>query len=105
MFVVVSDADMKRQIREIVEEEEEINYRKRMGSQWLEDVERLATTWQKPYLETAPYIVVVFKQVHGFTLDGARKTHYYSEISVSIAVGLFIAAVQVCITSCGHDLP
>jgi len=93
-FVVVSNQETKQRIREIIEEEEELNYRKRMGQQWLQDLAAVGTTWEKPYLEEAPYIVLVFKQVHGFSIDGARKTHYYSEISVSISVGLFIAAVQ-----------
>lgn len=93
-FVVVSNPETKKEIRKIIEEEEELNYRKRMSHQWLSDLAAVGTNWEKPYLETAPYIVLVFKQVHGYTLDGARKTHYYSEISVSISVGLFIAAVQ-----------
>jgi iodotyrosine deiodinase len=93
--VVVTDPEVKKQIREIIEDEEALNYQKRMGPTWLQDLAPIGTTWEKPYLEEASHLVLVFKQVHGFTIDGARKTHYYSEISVSISVGLFIAAVQV----------
>ena len=47
------------------------------------------------FLVSAPYIVILFKQSYGVGPGGERKTHYYNEISVSIAEGLFIAAVQV----------
>ncbi len=94
-FVVVSKASVKAQIRQIVEEEELLNYEKRMGQQWVSDLARVNTNWRKPYLETAPYLVIVFKQLYGVAPDGSRKTHYYSEISVAIAVGLMLAAIQV----------
>ncbi len=94
-FVVVSNPEVKKEIRQIIEAEEEINYRKRMSSTWLEDLQKLKTDWSKPYLEKAPYIVILFKQSHGFWPNGEKRTHYYNEISASIAAGLFIAAVQV----------
>jgi iodotyrosine deiodinase len=94
-FVVVSKPSIKAQIRQIVEEEEILNYEKRMGKQWVSDLARFNTNWRKPYLEKAPYLVLVFKQVYGISPDGSRKTHYYSEISVAIAVGLLLAAIQV----------
>ena len=86
---------MKSKIREIIEDEEEINYAKRMGPTWVNDLKAVGTTWEKPYLETVPYIVIVFKQTYGLTPSGERKNHYYSELSVAISVGLFMAAVQV----------
>ncbi|XP_066467391.1 iodotyrosine deiodinase 1 [Tiliqua scincoides] len=93
-FVVVEDAEIKHQIREIIEEEEEINYEKRMGDRWVNDLKRLRTNWIKEYLDTAPYLILIFKQVHGMLPDGKKKTHYYNEISVSIACGILLAALQ-----------
>uniref|UniRef100_A0A8C0IHP7 iodotyrosine deiodinase n=1 Tax=Bubo bubo TaxID=30461 RepID=A0A8C0IHP7_BUBBB len=94
-FVVVQDPYLKHKIREIVEEEEEINYKKRMGDRWVNDLKRLRTNWIKEYLDTAPYLILIFKQVYGRLPNGKKKTHYYNEISVSIACGILLAALQV----------
>lgn len=93
-FVVVKDPDMKHRIREIIEEEEEINYLKRMGPRWVTDLKKLRTNWIKEYLDTAPVLILIFKQVHGFAANGKKKIHYYNEISVSIACGILLAALQ-----------
>ncbi|XP_077005359.1 iodotyrosine deiodinase 1 [Tamandua tetradactyla] len=93
-FVVVKDPDMKHKIREIIEEEEEINYKKRMGHKWVTDLKKLRTNWIKEYLDTAPVLILIFKQVHGFAANGKKKVHYYNEISVSIACGILLAALQ-----------
>ncbi|XP_060096796.1 iodotyrosine deiodinase 1 [Heteronotia binoei] len=93
-FVVVQDPEIKHSIREIIEEEEEINYKKRMGDRWVNDLKRLRTNWIKEYLDTAPYLILIFKQVYGMLPDGKKKTHYYNEISVSIACGILLAALQ-----------
>ncbi|XP_006185515.2 iodotyrosine deiodinase 1 isoform X1 [Camelus ferus] len=93
-FVVVKDPDTKHQIREIIEEEEEINYLKRMGPRWVTDLRKFRTNWIKEYLDTAPVLILVFKQVHGFAANGKKKIHYYNEISVSIACGILLAALQ-----------
>lgn len=93
-FVVVKDPDVKHKIREIIEEEEEINYRKRMGPRWVADLRKMRTNWVKDYLDTAPVLILIFKQVHGFTASGKKKVHYYNEISVSIACGILLAALQ-----------
>lgn len=53
------------------------------------------TNWVKEYLDTAPVLILVFKQVHGFAANGKKKVHYYNEISVSIACGILLAALQV----------
>ena len=94
-FVVVRDRSLKAEIRRIVEEEEYLNYAKRMGEQWLQDIEFVKTTWAKPYIDSAPYLILVFKQVYGLHEDGSKKTHYYNEMSVCISVGLLLAAIQV----------
>ncbi|XP_036904821.1 iodotyrosine deiodinase 1 isoform X1 [Sturnira hondurensis] len=93
-FVVVRDPDMKHKIREIIEEEEEINYMRRMGHRWVTDLKKLRTNWIKEYLDMAPVLILIFKQVHGFAADGRKKVHYYNEISVSIACGILLAALQ-----------
>ena len=54
------------------------------------------TNWIKEYLDTAPVLILIFKQVHGFSANGKKKIHYYNEISVSIACGILLAALQVC---------
>ncbi|KAM9233467.1 iodotyrosine deiodinase 1 [Dugong dugon] len=93
-FVVVKDPDVKHKIREIIEEEEKINYRRRMGDRWVTDLKKLRTNWIKEYLDTAPVLILIFKQVHGFAANGKKKVHYYNEISVSISCGLLLAALQ-----------
>ncbi|XP_049446331.1 iodotyrosine deiodinase 1 [Epinephelus fuscoguttatus] len=111
-FVVVSDPETKHQIRLIVEEEEEVNYRQRMGDKWVHDLAKLKTNWIKEYLDVAPYLILVFKQTYGILPNGKKKTHYYNEISVSISCGILLAALQnvglVTVTStplnCGPQL-
>uniref|UniRef100_A0A7M4FK03 iodotyrosine deiodinase n=1 Tax=Crocodylus porosus TaxID=8502 RepID=A0A7M4FK03_CROPO len=93
-FVVVHDPEIKHKVREIIEEEEEVNYRKRMGDKWVHDLKRLRTNWIKEYLDTAPYLILIFKQVYGRLPNGKKRTHYYNEISVSIACGILLAALQ-----------
>ncbi|XP_012687512.1 iodotyrosine deiodinase 1 [Clupea harengus] len=111
-FVVVAEPETKHKIRLIVEEEEEINYRQRMGDKWVKDLERLRTNWVKEYLDEAPYLILIFKQAYGILPDGKKKTHYYNEISVSISCGLLLAGLHnaglVTVTStplnCGPQL-
>jgi len=93
--VVIKDKSLKKEIRSIVEEEEYLNYTKRMGDKWVKDLEFAKTTWAKPYLDSAPYLILVFKQVYGIQEDGSKKTHYYNEMSICISVGLLLAAIQV----------
>eukprot|EP00095_Tigriopus_kingsejongensis_P008761 maker-scaffold92_size382268-snap-gene-2.28 protein:Tk08761 transcript:maker-scaffold92_size382268-snap-gene-2.28-mRNA-1 annotation:"iodotyrosine dehalogenase 1" len=93
-YVLVSDPDMKDEVRRIIEAEEEINYTKRMGHQWTSDLAFVRINWEKPYLTEAPYLVLMFKQVYGLRDTGQKKVHYYNEISCSISCGLFLAAVH-----------
>ena len=86
---------MKANIRAIIENEEQINYERRMGETWVKDLEKLQTNWDKPYLEKAPYLILVMKQSHSIDEDGEKRHHYYTEMSVCISVGLLLAAVQV----------
>lgn len=93
-FCLVGDPELKRRIREAAEAEEHASYHGRMSDEWLADLAPLGTDWHKPFLETAPWLVVVFKQVHGQDADGARRKHYYVEESVGLACGVLLAAAQ-----------
>jgi nitroreductase len=93
-FVVVSDSDVKRRIREAAEDEERRSYEGRMPDEWLEALRPLGTDWRKPHLEVAPYLVVVFEQAYGIRADGTKVKHYYVKESVGIAVGLLLASLH-----------
>ena len=93
-FVAVSDPETKRQIRVAAEAEERASYEGRMSPEWLEALAPLGTDWRKPFLETVPWIVVVFEEVHGITEDGRVRKNFYVKESVGIACGLFIAALH-----------
>lgn len=93
-FVAISDPALKRQIRIAAEAEEKRSYEGRMSEEWLEALRPLGTDWQKPFLETVPWIVVVFAQMYGLREDGSRQTNYYVRESVGIACGMFIAALH-----------
>ncbi len=90
-FVAVQDPTLKRQIRLAAEEEERAFYDRRAGEKWLRDLHPLGTDADKPFLEIAPWLVVVFRLAHD---DGGGQT-YYTQESVGIAVGMFLAAAQV----------
>jgi iodotyrosine deiodinase len=93
-FVVVSDPEVKRQIRLAAETEEREAYEHRMTDEWLRALEPLGTDWRKPHIEDAPYVIVVFEQAYG--LDGGRRwKHYYAKESVGIAVGLLLASLHL----------
>jgi nitroreductase len=92
-FVVVSEPDLKRQIREAAETAEREFYA-HAPEDWLAALTPLGTDANKPYLETAPYLIAVFAQRYGLTLEGARRTHYYVMESVGIATGLLLAALH-----------
>jgi len=94
-FVLVGDPDAKRLIRAAAEAEERENYEGgRLPPHWREDLAPLGTDWQKPFLETAPWIVVVFEQRFGTRPDGTKQHHYYVKESVGIACGMFIDALH-----------
>jgi len=94
-FVAVSDPGIKRRIRTAAEEEERRSYEGgRMPEEWRAALAALGTDWPKPFLESAPWLVVLFEQVHGWFPDGSVRKHYYARESVGIACGLFIAAIH-----------
>src|SRR4030042_1089018 len=87
-FVVVGDPTVKRQIRAAAEKEEYEFYRRRAPQEWLDALAPLGTDAQKPFLETAPYLIAIFAQRHGVAADGSEVKHYYVIESVGIATGL-----------------
>lgn len=101
-FVVVSDPAIKREIRIAAEAEEKESYERRMPEEWLEALVPLGTNWHKPFLETAPYLIVVFKMdfepAGGGVDDGTavRRKNYYASESVGIACGFLLAALHFC---------
>ncbi len=93
-FVVVADPQIKRRIRLAAEAEERAFYERRATDDWLEALAPLGTDANKPFLETAPYLIVVMAQSVGLGPDGERVKHYYVQESVGIATGLLITAVH-----------
>jgi nitroreductase len=93
-FVAVDDPALKREIREAAEEEEKEFYENRATEEWKDALAPLGTDWRKPYLTTAPWIVVCFAKPYGFDENGEKQTHYYVQESVGIACGLFITALH-----------
>jgi iodotyrosine deiodinase len=98
-FVVVSNPEVKRQIREAAEVEEKEFYHRRAPREWLAALEPLGTDWRKPFLEIAPYLIVLFRLDYGLSQDAeGRETkikHYYVMESVGIAAGLLLAALHL----------
>jgi nitroreductase len=93
-FVVVSDSERKRRIRQAAEEEERRSYESRMPDEWLEALRPLGTDWRKGHIEDAPFVIVVFEQAYGVAADGRKIKHYYVRESVGIAVGLLLASLH-----------
>jgi iodotyrosine deiodinase len=94
-FVAIGNPEVKHEIRVAAETEEyEFYVNKRAGDQWLQDLAHLGTDHHKPFLETAPWLIVVFGARYGIGEDGERIKHYYTPESVGIAMGLLIAAVH-----------
>ena len=94
-FVAVSDPAVKAEIRRGAEAEEREFYEGgRASKEWLASLAPLGTEWQKPFLETAPWLVAVFKQIYRLDADGGKGVNYYVSESVGIACGLFITAVH-----------
>ena len=93
-FCIVSDPAVKRRIRKAAEEQERAFYSGRGPQEWLNALSPLGTSADKPFLETAPYLIVVFAQRYGLSADGERIKHYYVSRSVGIATGILVAAIH-----------
>lgn len=93
-FVAVNDKAIQRQIRIAAEAEEKKSYEGRMSDEWIEALRPLGTDWRKPFLETVPWIVVVFEELYAVEPDGSKRKNYYVKESVGLACGMFIAALH-----------
>jgi len=93
-FCVISDPELKREIRTAAEKEERESYESRMSEEWLDDIKALQTDWQKPFIEIAPYLIVVFKKAYEVNPDGSKRNNYYVTESVGLACGFLLAAIH-----------
>lgn len=93
-FCVVTDPALKKQIRQAAETEEKESYTNRMSEEWLQDLAPLQTDWQKPFLETAPYLIIVFKRSYEYKPDGKKHQNYYVTESCGLACGFLLSAIH-----------
>ena len=92
-FVIVKNQTVKKEIRLAAEKEEKEFYTHRAPNYWLDDLNQFGTDWHKPFLETAPYLIVVFRQRYELDKKGQRKNYYVNE-SVGIAAGFLLTALH-----------
>jgi len=92
-FCAVSNVQLKKAIREAAEKEEYDSYHGRMSERWLKDLKPIGTNWEKPFLEEAPWLVIIFKRVFE-TVNGEKSNNYYVNESVGIACGMIISAIH-----------
>jgi nitroreductase len=93
-FVVVSDPEVKKHIREGAEKEEREFYERRAPDEWLQALAPLGTDWRKPFLEEAPYLIVIFGLSNTILPDGTKRKNYYVSESVGIATGMLITTIH-----------
>jgi len=93
-FVVVSDPVVKKQIRESAEKIETDFYQKDSTAAWRTVLKKLKTGPSKPFLETAPYLIVIFSERYSYDQKGKKMKHYYVSESVGIATGMLITALH-----------
>ncbi len=93
-FCIVENMTLKRAIREAAEKEEYESYKGRMPEEWLTDLRPLQTDWKKPFLETAPSLIVVFKKSYELKKDGSKGNVYYGNESCGLACGFLLAAIH-----------
>ena len=94
-FVVVKDKELKKQIRVAAEKEEKEFYTHRATKEWLQDLNQFGTDWKKPFLEIAPYLIVVFRKKYDINKSGSKKKNYYVNESVGIASGVLLTALHL----------
>ncbi len=93
-FIVVTDPDLKRKIHLLAEKEEYKFYQKDAGEEWLKALKSLGTNFKKPFLEVAPYLIVVFAENYAISPNGQKEKNYYVRESVGIATGMLITAIH-----------
>lgn len=93
-FCAISNRELKKQIREAAEKEEYESYNGRMTEEWLKDLAPLGTDWHKPFLETAPWLIIVFRRIFEYDEEGKKHNNYYVNESVGLACGFMLHAIQ-----------
>lgn len=93
-FVVVGDPELKKKIREEAEVEERAFYSGKAPKEWLDALEHLGTDEHKPFLEEAPWLIVIFAERYEVTPEGKKLKNYYVSESVGIATGMLITALH-----------
>ncbi|MEM9991663.1 MAG: nitroreductase family protein [Bacteroidota bacterium] len=93
-FCAISNAALKSKIRVAAEQEEKANYESRMSERWKKDLEIFGTDMHKPFLEIAPWLIVVFKRAYDWDETGKKANNYYVNESVGIACGMLISAIH-----------
>ena len=93
-FAVVRSLEVKTKIREAAEKEEQGFYNGKAPQEWLDALRHLGTDANKPFLQTAPYLIVIFAQAHAVEQDGQKTKNYYVSESVGIATGFLISALH-----------
>jgi len=93
-FCVVKNPEVKNQIRIAAEKEEKESYETRMTDEWLQDLQPIGTDWRKPFLETAPYLIVVFKRSYELENNQNKHKNYYVTESCGIACGFLLTAIH-----------
>ncbi|MGB5928524.1 MAG: nitroreductase family protein [Cyclobacteriaceae bacterium] len=91
---LIGDKEVKKAIREAAEKEESEHYQGRMSDRWLKDLEKFETDWHKPFLEKAPWLLVVCKRAYEIGEEGEKVNNYYVNESVGLAGGMLIAAIH-----------
>ena len=92
-FTIVKDPAVKHEIRVGAENEEKAFYTQKATARWLEDLNKFGTDWHKEFLEVAPYLIVVFKQIYDLK-NGKKYNNYYVNESVGIACGILLTAIH-----------
>ena len=92
-FCLVSNPEIKAKIRAAAEEEEYKSYHGRMSEEWLDDLKAIGTDWHKPFLENAPWLIVVFKKIYDLK-TGEKRNNYYVNESVGLACGFLLSAIH-----------
>lgn len=92
-FCAVANPDLKKAIREGAEKEEYTNYHGRMNEEWVKDLQPFGTDWAKPFLEVAPWLIVVFKKPYEL-INGEQRKNYYVNESVGLACGFLLTAIH-----------
>ena len=93
-FCAISNQMVKSEIRKAAEQEEYENYNSRMSDEWLKDLKPFETNWKKPFLEIAPWLIVVFSKSYDFADNGKKLNNYYVKESIGLACGMLLNAIH-----------